>query len=460
MSRCDSSTGVLSTPLDPPPRPTTIYGREDDIQKAVAIIESDKHLIIHGLGGIGKSALARSIQSVVTIQTRFNRIEFIPCHTCNGADALMQQLLRLLRRPLNRGENRISAIRQELSRESTLLMLDNFETPWSQDQEQVRTLLEHLADTLRFKLVITTRTSSACSQLRPVGKFQGYHLKSIDFKASRELFLSVAPMHSDDEVMDDLLGLLDGYPLVISLMATRAANERSIKSVLTLWKKEAESYIDDLSTNDKDQSLRISLNLSLSNPIIEAAPHALALLVFLAHFPHGLLLDTLRKLDVPLSRAERALLDTSLAELVPGNPGPSDARLPFTLDENIHGYDRIRLLIPVATFVRLNCREHRGWNEASFAEILTSANHHHLVRLETVFQTQVMPGRHYFPLATLLADFFVVTQLHFIRLPRSFSALDGFARGIRSLVLGIQNLLVYPRKDIEDFFRQVSLHCY
>ena len=54
-------------------------------------------------------------------------------------------------------------------------------------------------------------------------------------------------------------------------------------------------------------------------------------------------------------KAEHTLIDSSLADIIysegieRGLESMSD--LQFQLDENIHGYDRIRLLIPIADFV-------------------------------------------------------------------------------------------------------------
>jgi len=53
--------GLAPSRLDPPPPPTTIYGRNSDLEAVIAIIHDNKHPVIHGLGGIGKSSLARNI---------------------------------------------------------------------------------------------------------------------------------------------------------------------------------------------------------------------------------------------------------------------------------------------------------------------------------------------------------------------------------------------------------------
>ncbi|KAF8234301.1 hypothetical protein L208DRAFT_1359766, partial [Tricholoma matsutake] len=272
-------TSVYHVPLDLPPRPLEIFGREKDLERIVAVIQENKHPVIHGLGGIGKTAIARNVMQTFD-NGHFKRQEFIRCHTLCTAQDLIAQLLRLVKTD----ENGITAIIKVLKTNPTFLILDNFETLWDRDGENVAVLLSQIADISPSTILITTRTSTLPDHSDLVDYFTSILLRPIDQVASKKLFIKKAPRHADDADLGKLLELLDGYPLAISLVATRAAKMSStLSSVINLWKKEVASY--DSTLRSKEQSLEISLKLSIHGPIMESAPSALGLLSFIAHFP-------------------------------------------------------------------------------------------------------------------------------------------------------------------------------
>jgi len=274
-------------------------------------------------------------------------------------------------------ENKITAIQEVLRSEPTLLVLDNFETPLDGDSAGVQRLLEYFSDLqdCSSTILITTRTSSVPTELCPAEKFDGYELCSLNADASRELFLQRAPKHAWDKNLNRLLYLLDGYPLAICLTATRASKEDNLSSVITMWEKEAASYTDNAHTNNKEQSLGISLNLSINSPIVQSTPNGLAmtLLIVLAEFPHGFPIDTLRKCNLYLSAAEWALRDSSLVQVVvPSRDEWFESieswieDVPLLTDKNEHGHEQLRLLVPVAKFVQHNYQMSACYKEAYY----------------------------------------------------------------------------------------------
>lgn len=391
----------------------------------------------------------------------FKRQEFIRCHTLCTAQDLIAQLLRLVKTD----ENGITAIIKVLKTNPTFLILDNFETLWDRDGENVAVLLSQIADISPSTILITTRTSTLPDHSDLVDYFTSILLRPIDQVASKKLFIKKAPRHADDADLGKLLELLDGYPLAISLVATRAAKMSStLSSVINLWKKEVASY--DSTLRSKEQSLEISLKLSIHGPIMESAPSALGLLSFIAHFPHGVYLNTLHKLENPpgIAKAVTALIDCSLADIVSAGTIERSRKCPdlqFELEENDYGFEQICLLVPVADFVR----QHKEWRNEHFQQLVLSVANLHSRRAKTIFGSHLLVRESWERLLMDDAHHLFDGSLIVLQLFQSLEQISdlydihSFSSITRNLILGYPLLFRIHWKFHEavNFFKKVTL---
>jgi hypothetical protein len=254
-------------------------------------------------------------------------------------EALQAETFRIRIGALKDGEVLFPALRLELDRLPTLLVLDNFKTSYdSADKLAVVDLLKRLAEILSLTLLITTRNGSV-GDLHTSRRLRVVDVGPLDLKASTDLFnnRSRTSRHAKDPALPKLLTLLDGYPLAITLIAARASEENTIEEVIDLWTSRRTAYSDDGRLLTREESLHCSLDLSLDSPLINNTAHAKDLLSLLALLPVGISHRRIKSnnLFAHLASAATAVLSTSLAHLA---DDPHDKT--------------IRMLAPVAQYLR------------------------------------------------------------------------------------------------------------
>ncbi|KAK6969189.1 hypothetical protein R3P38DRAFT_3243801 [Favolaschia claudopus] len=103
---------------------------------------------------------------------------------------------------------------------TTLLVLDNFETPWerSSGREEVEEFLSLLTDISQLALLITMRGVERPGRVRWTRPFLS-PLAPLSDDAARQTFLEISDESEDNDDLDDLLPLTDNVPLALSLIA-------------------------------------------------------------------------------------------------------------------------------------------------------------------------------------------------------------------------------------------------
>ncbi|GAA5863215.1 hypothetical protein JCM8547_002867 [Rhodosporidiobolus lusitaniae] len=282
----------------PPPPPNDFVGRSVELDSLKTVFTAStssgkRHVLLVGLGGIGKTSLARKMLEEAPLGVR---TEFLPCSEVRSGAALLVQLFRLRSSPLQPGEEPYAALETELSKSSkTWLVLDNFETPWEADEERVKEVLEQLR----------SFPASFKSTFRPfdwptLGNFFSSALRST-------LRIPTFPSFSTNS------------PVIHCPFASsaQAATFSSLKPVLANWRSRGHQFADKPGKS-KEKSLAISLDMSFSSPSVQDAPLIVPFLSFFTSLPDGLSLEraqetpgTWAKLQAPI----QALLSTSLASL-------------------------------------------------------------------------------------------------------------------------------------------------
>ncbi|KAF8196939.1 P-loop containing nucleoside triphosphate hydrolase protein, partial [Pholiota molesta] len=218
-----------------PPKPYLIVEREVQIDTALHILLSAEpsRIAILGGGGFGKTTLARAILHDPKIAERYQSRYFLSCEDMTDVEALLLGLARMLGITTTPSAV-LGSIRSLLALSTTLLCLDNFETPWESSAIRTKTedVLASIADIPNLSLIITMRGT-----LRP-SKVAWSHpllppLSTVSSESARKILHTICgPDHIIDDATQNLLNVVDGIPLAINLISNLLRDGETSRS---LW---------------------------------------------------------------------------------------------------------------------------------------------------------------------------------------------------------------------------------
>ena len=172
---------------------------------------------------------------------------------------------------------------------SSLLFLDNFETPWDQESSRpgVEDILSKIEASPNISLIVMT-----CIKELPSNLSWTYEAEIVPLspEAARQTYLAIdssrGDMNSDSlKTLDELLKELDYVPLAIRLLVT-VGRGLSPSYLLGKW-REGRTELMEL-RKDRQSSIVVSISVSLSQLKITNNPEALHLLSILSLLPDGL----------------------------------------------------------------------------------------------------------------------------------------------------------------------------
>lgn len=167
----------------------------------------------------------------------------------------------------------------------TLLVLDNFESPWdSPEKSQVEEYLAALSDLKGVALIVTLRGSERPSKVKWSRPFLPA-LDRLDRSSARQLFFAEADCDQADPAVDGLLARVDYIPLAITLLSSMAQVEDPTR-LLERYDKENTAMLTR--NDDRRSSVDVSITLSLNCHRMNRIPEARDLLSALALLPDGL----------------------------------------------------------------------------------------------------------------------------------------------------------------------------
>lgn len=292
------------SPLVSPRLPASprCLGRDKEIRKLVEALCAEPSFAVPVLGpaGAGKSTLTLSALHHPRVAERFGKRRFfVRCDGATGHDGLVAAIARLVcpgaQPPLE------PKILLELEESPAVLALDNFETPWEQDTAAVEELLAELAAVPGLSLVVALR-----GEQRPFGPDwrEALRAEPLDPNTARDVFLSFAgEQFRDDPDLDALLSELDGLALAVVLLASQAEGEPDLSALRQRWEEQRTALLHRGWVRERQQSLEVSLRLSLDSP--RMTKEALRLLSLLGLLPEGVAREDLAAL-LPGSGAEAA----------------------------------------------------------------------------------------------------------------------------------------------------------
>ncbi|KAJ7869969.1 P-loop containing nucleoside triphosphate hydrolase protein, partial [Mycena leptocephala] len=332
-----------------PASPKIFYGRESELQEIRGILARDSaRVVVLGPGGMGKTSLTLALLHDPSMVSNYVHRYFVPCHSAATCSQLVSNTASHI--GVEQGPNLARRIIHHFSRNpSSLLILDNLETPWEplNSRPDVEEFLSLLADVSHLAILITMRGAE-----RP-GKVKWTRpcplpLKPLSAAPALQTFIDIAGDSHDMAIVQQLIDLTGNLPLAVSLIANVASYE-GCDVALSRWKTESTRLLSD--GYDKTSSLEISIMLSLSSARMTS--EAQKLLSLLSMLPDGLSDAELVQSKLPISsilRCKATLIRTSLAYadheqrlkvLVPireyvDNVYPSSPELRFALRTYFH----------------------------------------------------------------------------------------------------------------------------
>ncbi|KAJ7471426.1 P-loop containing nucleoside triphosphate hydrolase protein, partial [Mycena galericulata] len=296
-----------------PAQPKIFHGRETETQHMVECLLLDSpRVAIIGPGGVGKTSLATAALHHSDVVSKYHFRWFVSCQSSASCGALVSAIHSSL------GLDQVGNLSKQvlnhlLAAPPSLLVLDNFETPWEpkEARAEVEEFLSLLADIPQLALVITMRGAERPGKVRWSRPFLKA-LEPLTSSAARQTFLDIADT-CDEADLGRLLPITNNLPLAVTLLASLVAYEDP-KTVLSRWENENTSILSDGS--NKRSNLDLSISLSLSSPRMLWAPNALQLLGIFSVLPDGISDADLTESGLPIGdvlAAKSTLLRTSLA---------------------------------------------------------------------------------------------------------------------------------------------------
>ena len=269
---------ILNPPVPelPPAPPELFFGRDDLVQKVVNTILRKSNVALIGMGGIGKTSIAKVVTNDASIVERFGQERyFVKCDDFNASfDNFLDRVAQVLgAKGTGHQVVTMSTLRQFLRRADVLLIFDNVEsvTDAKIDSDRVSEAIGEFASYPTVSLILTTRITILPTDV----VFERIGVPPLDEDAAWKAFSTVYRdvERSKVECLKELLFQLDHHPLSINLLAQAGVqNEWSPSELEEAWERERTRilHLNRPGRNvSKIQSLSVTIELSLHSPTIQ-----------------------------------------------------------------------------------------------------------------------------------------------------------------------------------------------
>ncbi|KAF7298440.1 AAA domain-containing protein [Mycena kentingensis (nom. inval.)] len=318
LSKHSSVSGASTLSLFLPPAPQIFHGRKKEIQHALGLLLQDSpNIVLLGPGGIGKTAMAKTLMHDPVVVAKYQHRYFVSCDSMRTANDIEFALAFALGLEIARKPG-AAVVQQLRAQAGTLVVLDNFETPWEDEmtRKEVEDFLVSVAEVPGVGLLIAMRGQERPSQVKWSRPFLP-PLDPLSAEDALQAFIEIADPDDDTSKEDivKVLSITGNVPLAVTLMASITFRaDGGCAAVLARWSTENIALLSD--SEDKDHSLTASIRVSLSSPRLASTPGALELLSILSLMPDGIIEADLQPGIIPISQpltAKVALLRTALA---------------------------------------------------------------------------------------------------------------------------------------------------
>jgi tetratricopeptide (TPR) repeat protein len=277
-----------------PARPDLV-GRDSEVGALVQawLATPPEPVAVLGAPGIGKSTICLAALHDSQVVERFgDQRWFIRCDGATSAAALLSGLAAELGVTGDGPGNVTGPVCAALGAALGVVVLDNFETPWSADPLPTEELLRTIAAVPQLGLAVSSRGTG-----RPAGlHWRDFAMVSpLPLAEARRLFLAVAgPGVVADPRLDELLGELDGVALAVELLGYAAQGQNDLAEVAARWRAERTAMLARMGGTSRELSVAVSVETSVTSP--QMTPPAARLLSLLGVLPDGIARDDLTEL--------------------------------------------------------------------------------------------------------------------------------------------------------------------
>ena len=298
-------------------------GRKIEMHQIIKeLVESDKRCIaLHGMGGIGKTDLAKAIGRWFHERERFAHGVWL----INLRNVIsVSNLILLIKQTL---ELETFALKRELGDSHLLLILDDLDGLITHDYDELIDLLNSLLEYCSsLRLLLTARDSL----VRDLLDCHQVEVGSMGASETKQIFKKYAP--SEDKWGDNenlfqdfqrLVRFLDGYPLPIKLAASYMAETQS--TIEDLCDDLDIKPLEILETYSPQERKERSLRITLESSFVMLSVEGQDIFPLLAFFPSGLSRDLAKA--VWGRRGNRALLELFKFSMAEKSPTALDWRV-------------------------------------------------------------------------------------------------------------------------------------
>ncbi|KAG1724149.1 uncharacterized protein EDB91DRAFT_1269362 [Suillus paluster] len=250
-------------------------GRDDLITELTNLGVSDEHIALIGLGGMGKSSLAKAILNESLVIEKFAHRRFFV--TYDGLDpstitfdTFVTHFAGVLAMQLAEADP-VGQISSFLCFASALIVLDNAETfeeaSGSSALREIPPAIADIANIPGVVLILTLRSRRNAPNVQWITK----DIPPLDLSSAQAVFFQIyhnTGRSDAEEDIKDLLRELDFHPLSINLLANATQqNGWSPATLLKRWDNRHSAVLKH--SKGKLQSLSLTMQLSLSSPLVE-----------------------------------------------------------------------------------------------------------------------------------------------------------------------------------------------
>ena len=274
-----------------PSNDPTFVGRRIDLHRLAQILgntEGEHCILLHGMGGMGKTALAYAIGRWQHERERWrDGVWFVKLR---DVDSVANAIAKIRQTLVMEGViNSKTSLAQCLKNKNLLLILDDLDKLIEQEEDELIELLNSLLSCRQLRLLVTSRQDLSHATL-----FHRRHdIFEMGESETKKIFRKYAPLQEnwgqDDSTLkdfDSLIKFLDGYPLAIRLAASYMKRTRC--SLKMLHERLQDAPLKVLKPIDRREHRNNSLHATLELSYKALPPGAKELFPIFALFPGGL----------------------------------------------------------------------------------------------------------------------------------------------------------------------------